>query len=42
VLPIFGGGGDNSKHIQLKSPETKTWREELFCSKWFNINDNIG
>jgi hypothetical protein len=34
-------GQEDAKHILLKFPETKKWREEHVCSKWLNINEDI-
>jgi hypothetical protein len=34
-------GEEDAKHILLKCPETKKWREELVCSKWVDINEDI-
>jgi hypothetical protein len=34
-------GEMEAKHIMLKCPETKKWREELVCNKWLNINEDI-
>jgi hypothetical protein len=29
------------KHVLLKFPETKKWSEELVCSKWLNIGEDM-
>jgi hypothetical protein len=34
-------GEEDAKHILLKCPETKKWREQLVCSKWLIINEDI-
>jgi hypothetical protein len=34
-------GEEDSKHMLLKCPETKKWREEFVCSKWLNRNEDI-
>jgi hypothetical protein len=34
-------GEEDAKHMLPKCPQTKEWREELVCSKWLNINENI-
>jgi hypothetical protein len=29
---------EDAKHMLVKCPEPKKWREELVCSKWLNVN----
>jgi hypothetical protein len=36
---VFGGGSEDAKHMLLKCPEIKKWRE-FICSKRLNINEN--
>jgi hypothetical protein len=32
---------EDAKDMLLKCPETKDWREDLVCSKWLNINEDM-
>jgi hypothetical protein len=32
---------EDAKHILLKCPETKKWREECVSSNWLSINEDL-
>jgi hypothetical protein len=34
-------GKEDTKHILLECPETKTWRTEMLCKRWLDINEGI-
>jgi hypothetical protein len=34
-------GEEYAKHVLLKCPETKNWKEELTCSKWLGTSVDI-
>jgi hypothetical protein len=34
-------GEEDSKHILLECPETKSWRKEMLCKQWLDINEEV-
>jgi hypothetical protein len=32
-------GKEGTKHILLEYPETKNWRPEMLCKRWFCTNE---
>jgi hypothetical protein len=34
-------GKEDTKHILLQCPENKTWRTEMLCKRWLDINEEI-
>jgi hypothetical protein len=34
-------GKENTKHILLECPETKTWRTEMLCKRRLDINEEV-
>jgi hypothetical protein len=34
-------GKEDTKHILLECPETKTWRTEMLCKRWLDINGEV-
>ena len=34
-------GDEDAEHILLKCSETKEWVEEIICSKWWNMKENV-